>query len=102
MSGQKLCQDKNPRLHVGVYELTTLFESISAAPIPLNRPSSPGAAGHRTRQTKGCGSRLAILTMVFRLARQAEKHWRRINGHKLIEMVIKGVRYVDGEGGKAT
>ena len=52
---------------------------------------------HRTRQTKGCGSRLATLTMVFKLARQAEKHWRRINAHKLITKVIEGVKFVDGE-----
>jgi transposase-like protein len=26
---------------------------------------------HRTRQTRGCGSRLATLTMVFKLATQA-------------------------------
>ena len=31
---------------------------------------------HRTRQTKGCGSRIATLTMVFQLACEAEKHWR--------------------------
>jgi len=31
---------------------------------------------HRTRQTKGCGSRLATLTMVFKLAREAERRWR--------------------------
>jgi putative transposase len=29
---------------------------------------------HRTRQTKGCGSRLATLMMVFKLATQAERH----------------------------
>ena len=52
---------------------------------------------HRTRQTKGCGSRLATLTMVFKLARQAEKHWRRINAYKLITKVIEGVKFVDGE-----
>ncbi|MBU1471168.1 MAG: IS256 family transposase, partial [candidate division Zixibacteria bacterium] len=52
---------------------------------------------HRTRQTKGCGSRLATLTMVFKLARQAGKHWRRINAHKLITYVIEGVKFVDGE-----
>lgn len=51
---------------------------------------------HRTRQTKGCGSRSATLTMVFKLATQAEKHWRRLNGHQLIEKVIQGVRFVDG------
>ena len=32
---------------------------------------------HRTRQTKGCGSRLVTLTMVFKLARSTEKRWRR-------------------------
>ena len=31
----------------------------------------------RQRRTKGCGSREASLTMVFMLARQAERHWRR-------------------------
>lgn len=52
---------------------------------------------HRTRQTKGCGSRLATLTMVFKLAKEAEKHWRRLNGHQLIAKVIDGVKFVDGE-----
>lgn len=52
---------------------------------------------HRTRQTKGCGSRLATLTMVFKLAREAERRWRRLNGHLLIAKVIEGVQFVDGE-----
>jgi len=51
---------------------------------------------HRTRQTKGCGSRLATLTMVFKLATAAEKHWRRLNGHHLIPNVIQGVKFIDG------
>ena len=51
---------------------------------------------HRTRQTKGCGSRLATLTMVFKLAIQAEKHWRRLNGYQLIPKVIEGVKFTDG------
>ncbi|MFP4029303.1 MAG: IS256 family transposase [Candidatus Brocadiia bacterium] len=51
---------------------------------------------HRSRQTKGCGSRKATLTMVFKLGREAEKHWRRINGYKLIPKVISGVKFKDG------
>ena len=51
---------------------------------------------HRTRQTKGCGSRTATLTMVFKLAKEAERHWRRLNGHKLIAKLIEGVKFVDG------
>lgn len=51
----------------------------------------------RTVRTKGCGSRTATLTMVYKLAEQAEKHWRRLNAHELILKVIQGVRFVDGE-----
>jgi len=51
---------------------------------------------HRTRQTKGCGSRLATLTMGFKLAREAEKRWRRINGYELVSKVISGVKFKNG------
>jgi transposase-like protein len=50
----------------------------------------------RTARTKGCGSRIASLMMVFKLAQCAEKHWRRLNGKELIAEVIRGVRFVDG------
>ena len=42
--------------------------------------STSATVRHPTRQTKGCGSRLATLTMVFKLAMQAERHWRKLNG----------------------
>ena len=42
----------------------------------------------RQRRTKGCGSREASLTMVFMLARQAERHWRRLNGSEVIVHVL--------------
>ena len=50
----------------------------------------------RTRKTKGCGSRTATLTMVFKLAQCAERHWRALNGSKLLEDVIRGVQFKDG------
>ena len=50
----------------------------------------------RTRRTKGCGSRIATLTMVFRLTQCAEKHWRALNGSLLLEDLIRGVQFVDG------
>jgi len=52
---------------------------------------------HRTKRTKGCGTRLATLTMVFKLCKQAEKTWKRIKGYRLIAKVIQGVKFVDGE-----
>ena len=51
----------------------------------------------RTKKTKGCGSRMATLTMVFKLALEAEKTWWRLTGHKQIELVMQGRRFVDGE-----
>ena len=58
--------------------------------------SSFATVRHRHRQTKGCGSRTATLAMVHKLATEAEKHWRRLNGHDLIVKVLSGVRFVDG------
>jgi transposase-like protein len=52
---------------------------------------------HRTRQTKGCGSREATLMMVYKLGREAEKHWRRLDGYRLLVKVLHGVRFEDGE-----
>jgi putative transposase len=50
----------------------------------------------RTRKTKGSGSRIACLAMVFKLALAAQKKWRTLNGRQFIGDVIEGVRFVDG------
>lgn len=51
----------------------------------------------RTAKTKGAGSRLACLTMVWKLAQAAERRWRALNGgSQLIADVIAGVRFKDG------
>jgi len=51
---------------------------------------------HRTRQTKGCGSREATLMMVFKLGMQAERHWRKLNQAQLLAHVVRGVVFTDG------
>ena len=50
----------------------------------------------RHRRTKGSGSRLASLTMMFKLAESAAKKWRLLNGHDLLPDVIRGVAFQDG------
>jgi len=50
----------------------------------------------RTDKTKGCLSRVTALTMTFKLVCSAEKRWRRLNSPKLVEKVIRGVRFADG------
>jgi len=58
--------------------------------------SSFATVRHRHRQTKGCGSRLATLAMVFKLAKEAERHWRKLNGSELLAEVVIGVKFIDG------
>jgi len=50
----------------------------------------------RTNKTRGAGSRIAALTMVFKLAKSAEKHWRVLNGSQLLKKLITGVQFRDG------
>ncbi len=52
---------------------------------------------HRTRQTKGCGSRMATLTMVYKMAKVAEEGWRRLRGFALLSKIVAGVKFKDGE-----
>jgi transposase-like protein len=59
--------------------------------------STFGTVRHRTRQTKGCGSRKATLSMVYKLATEAEKTWQRLHGHQVIELLLQGASFVDGE-----
>ena len=51
----------------------------------------------RTDKTKGCLCRATALAMVFKLARSAERHWRRLNGSERLAEIVRGVRFRDGE-----
>ena len=50
----------------------------------------------RTKRTKGCGTRTATLTMVWKLALEAEKTWRRLMGFKLDRGARMRRRRADG------
>ncbi len=51
----------------------------------------------RTTKTKGCLSRMAALTMVFKLCQSASKKWRRLDASHQIADIIQGVKFKDGE-----
>jgi putative transposase len=51
----------------------------------------------RHRRTKGNGTRKATLAMVYKLCREAEKNWRKLDGYKLIPLVVAGKKFVNGE-----
>ncbi len=51
---------------------------------------------HRTRKTKGAGSRAAAAAMVYKLMIAATAGWRRLDGSKLLPLVRAGVAFTDG------
>ena len=50
----------------------------------------------RTKRTKGCGSRIATLTMVFKLVESAQKRWRKLRGYKRLQEIWTGVQFENG------
>jgi len=59
--------------------------------------STFGTVRHRTRRTKGCGSRTATLTMVFKLTLEAQKTWKKLKGYDMIPLVLENRVFIDGE-----
>ena len=78
LQGQTSATDEAP---VTIFAALLLADTIRAA----------GSCAPR------CGSRIATLTMVFKLGIEAQKHWRRPNGKALLPKVVTGVQFIDGE-----
>lgn len=51
---------------------------------------------HRTKVTKGPGSRTAGLAMAFKLIRSAQDHWRMVNAPHLVALVRGGAVFSNG------
>lgn len=52
---------------------------------------------HRTKVTKGPGSRAAGLAMAFKLIESAQKRWRAVNRPHLVALVRAGATFVNGK-----
>ncbi|MEV4365408.1 IS256 family transposase [Nonomuraea sp. NPDC049625] len=52
---------------------------------------------HRTKVTKGPGSRAAGLAMAFKLIESAQRRWRAVNGAHLVALVRAGATFIDGK-----
>ncbi len=75
------CRDQFRTLHI---RSTNVIESVFAT-VRL-----------RTDKTKGCGTRLATLSMVFKLMQEAQRTWRRLDSWQKLKLVHEGRRFVDG------
>ena len=52
---------------------------------------------HRTKITRGPGSRAAGLAMAFKLIEAAQDHWRAVNAPHLVALVRAGTTFVNGK-----
>jgi hypothetical protein len=59
--------------------------------------STVATVRHRTKVTRGPGSRAAGLAMAFKLIEAAQDRWRAVNGPHLVALVRAGATF---EGGK--
>ena len=50
----------------------------------------------RTYKTKGSGTRVATLSMVFKLMQEAQRTWRRLDAWQKLKLLHDGRRFVDG------
>jgi transposase-like protein len=50
----------------------------------------------RTKRTKGSGSRIACLTMVYKLMESASKKWRLLNAVHILVEVLRGTPFING------
>ena len=51
---------------------------------------------HRTKRSKGCLGRETAFIMVFKLIKNAEKTWRKLDGKNQLSKIISGVKFSDG------
>ena len=52
---------------------------------------------HRTKITKGPGSRAAGLAMAFKLIESAQDRWRAVNAPHLVALVRIGAAFINGK-----
>lgn len=50
----------------------------------------------RSRQTKNCGTRNAVLSMIFKLIQQAQKNWNRLPKVQQLQEVLDNVVFING------
>lgn len=88
------CLEKDKDVLFSFYDFPAIHWQHIRTTNPIE--STFATVRHRTRKTKGCGSRKATLMMVFKLCLEASKRWRKLQGYAKIKKIIEGIRFIDG------
>jgi transposase-like protein len=89
------------RLHGGLDELLAFYDYPAEHLIHL-RTTNPiestfATVRHRTKVTRGPGSRAAGLAMAFKLVEAAQARWRAVNAPHLVALVRAGATFMAGK-----
>jgi putative transposase len=101
---EKLFSEKYPKavecLVKNWMQLTTYFDFPASHWLHLRTTnpieSSFATVKLRTRVTKGAGSKATAEVMAFKLLKECEKNWRKINRPEEIKNLIEGLAFKDG------
>ena len=58
--------------------------------------SSFATLRHRSKLTKGCVTRITMLSMIFKLGECAQDSWYKLRGFRQLGKIIEGVKFKDG------
>ena len=70
-----------------------IFIPVTTNPIE----STFATVRHRSKVTKGPGSRAPGLAMAFKLIEAAQDHWRMVNAPHLVALVRAGATFINGK-----
>lgn len=102
---KKLYEDKYPKaiecLEASKDQLFTFYDypAVHWTHIRTTNPieSTFATVRLRTYKTRSCGNRKTTFTMVFKLALESQKRWKKLKGYKMIPLILKGNKFIDGE-----
>jgi putative transposase len=90
----KYCSFTSPRVLLAFYDFPVEHWVHIRTTNPIESVFSTVRLRHD--KTKGSGSRVACLTMVFKLMEIASRKWRALNGSRCGLKRFKGVKFADG------
>ena len=89
-----LCLEKDRDELLAFYDFPAEHWKHIRTTNPIESPFA--TVRHRTKRSKGCLSRETAFIMVFKLIKNAEKTWRRLDGKNQLPKIISGVKFSDG------
>lgn len=88
------CLEKDKAAMLSFYDFPAAHWQSIRTTNPIE--STFATVRQRSRQTKNCGTRNAVLSMIFKLIQQAQKNWKRLPKTAELEDVLSNVVFIDG------